>query len=92
VSGALNPICRRKEPIIAIGGGVCLDVAGLSANLYRRNTPIIKVCTCMPSVIGYFGDAAYDGPPPCMLLCMHQAHHGIIPKAVLRCSWERNTC
>ena len=34
---------RRKEPIIAIGGGVCLDVAGLTANLYRRNTPVIKV-------------------------------------------------
>ena len=33
----------RKEPIIASGGGVCLDVAGLTANLYRRNTPIIKV-------------------------------------------------
>lgn len=36
---------RRKEPLIAIGGGVCLDVCGLAANLYRRNTPIIKVCT-----------------------------------------------
>ena len=35
--------CRRKEPMIAIGGGVCLDVAGLTANLYRRNTPVIKV-------------------------------------------------
>lgn len=35
---------RRKEPLIAIGGGVCLDVCGLAANLYRRNTPIIKVC------------------------------------------------
>ena len=23
---------------------MCLDVAGLAANLYRRNTPIIKVC------------------------------------------------
>ena len=34
---------RRKEPIIAVGGGVCLDVAGLVANLYRRNTPVIKV-------------------------------------------------
>ena len=29
--------------MIAIGGGVCLDVAGLTANLYRRNTPVIKV-------------------------------------------------
>ncbi len=36
-------MCRRKEPIIAIGGGVCLDVCGLAANLYRRNTPVIKV-------------------------------------------------
>ena len=38
-------LCRRKEPIIAIGGGVCLDVCGLAANLYRRNTPVIKVLT-----------------------------------------------
>lgn len=36
--------CRRQEPIIVIGGGVCLDVTGLAANLYRRNTCIIKVC------------------------------------------------
>lgn len=34
---------RRREPLIAIGGGVCLDICGLAANLYRRNTPIIKV-------------------------------------------------
>jgi hypothetical protein len=26
-----------------IGGGVCLDVVGLAANLFRRNTPVIKV-------------------------------------------------
>ena len=38
--------CRRKEPIVAIGGGVCLDVTGLAANLYRRNTPVIKA-RCM---------------------------------------------
>lgn len=42
VCGMLS-LCRRQEPIIAIGGGVCLDVAGLAANLYRRNTGIIKV-------------------------------------------------
>ena len=41
----LLPVRRRKEPIIAIGGGVCLDVCGLAANLYRRNTPVIKVQT-----------------------------------------------
>lgn len=43
--------CRRKEPIIAIGGGVCLDVAGLAANLYRRNTPLIKVPTTVMAAV-----------------------------------------
>lgn len=42
---------RRKEPIIAIGGGVCLDVTGLLANLYRRNTPVIKVPTTLMAAI-----------------------------------------
>ncbi|XP_060930128.1 2-epi-5-epi-valiolone synthase-like [Limanda limanda] len=36
---------RRSEPIIAIGGGVCLDVVGLAASLYRRRTPYIRVPT-----------------------------------------------
>ncbi len=40
--------CRRKEPIIAIGGGVCLDIAGLVSNLYRRNTPVIKAGSYLP--------------------------------------------
>lgn len=45
-------ICsRRKEPIIAIGGGVCLDVAGLAANLYRRNTPLIKIPTTVMAAV-----------------------------------------
>jgi 3-dehydroquinate synthetase len=48
---------RRKEPIIAIGGGVCLDVAGLSANLYRRNTPVIKV----PIQLGHNGPLFTEG-------------------------------
>jgi 3-dehydroquinate synthase len=44
-------INRRKEPIIAIGGGVCLDVTGLAANLYRRNTPVIKIPTTVMAAI-----------------------------------------
>jgi 3-dehydroquinate synthase len=44
-------INRRKEPIIAIGGGVCLDVAGLAANLFRRNTPLIKVPTTLMAAV-----------------------------------------
>ncbi|GAQ84996.1 3-dehydroquinate synthase [Klebsormidium nitens] len=42
---------RRREPLIAIGGGVCLDVVGLAANLYRRNTPVIKIPTTLMAVV-----------------------------------------
>merc|ERR1719310_2136941 len=38
-------IDRRHEPVIAIGGGVCLDVVGLAASLFRRKTPYIRVPT-----------------------------------------------
>ncbi|KAK7915783.1 hypothetical protein WMY93_011544 [Mugilogobius chulae] len=38
---------RRSEPIVAVGGGVCLDVVGLAASLYRRRTPYIRVPTTL---------------------------------------------
>jgi 3-dehydroquinate synthase len=38
-------IDRRTEPVIAIGGGVCNDVVGLAASLFRRRTPYIRVPT-----------------------------------------------
>merc|ERR1719191_2239036 len=38
-------IDRRHEPVIAIGGGVALDVVGLAASLFRRRTPYIRVPT-----------------------------------------------
>merc|ERR1712151_1428305 len=38
-------IDRRTEPVIAIGGGVCLDVVGLAASILRRRTPYIRVPT-----------------------------------------------
>lgn len=33
---------RRREPIVAIGGGVILDIVGMAANLYRRGVPYIR--------------------------------------------------
>ncbi|XP_072276856.1 2-epi-5-epi-valiolone synthase-like [Pyxicephalus adspersus] len=42
---------RRTEPIIAIGGGVCLDAVGLAASLYRRRTPYIRVPTTLLSYV-----------------------------------------
>merc|ERR1719181_347819 len=38
-------IDRRTEPVLAIGGGVCLDVVGCAASLFRRRTPYIRVPT-----------------------------------------------
>merc|ERR1712176_327945 len=42
---------RRNEPVIAIGGGVCLDVVGLACTLFRRKTPYIRVPTTTLSYV-----------------------------------------
>ncbi|MBU3589067.1 sedoheptulose 7-phosphate cyclase [Polynucleobacter sp. 80A-SIGWE] len=42
---------RRSEPLIAIGGGVLLDVAGMAAGLYRRGVPYIRVPTTLVGLI-----------------------------------------
>jgi transaldolase len=44
-------IDRRLEPVIAIGGGVCLDVVGLAASMFRRRTPYIRVPTTSLSYV-----------------------------------------
>jgi len=44
-------IDRRTEPVIAIGGGVCLDVVGLASALFRRRTPYIRVPTTALSYV-----------------------------------------
>merc|ERR1719191_1026377 len=44
-------IDRRHEPVIAIGGGVCLDVVGLAASMFRRRTPYIRVPTTSLSYV-----------------------------------------
>lgn len=41
-------LTRKSEPIIAIGGGVLLDIA---ASLYRRGVPYIKVPTTLLSLV-----------------------------------------
>ncbi|MGY0234109.1 ROK family protein [Longispora urticae] len=41
---------HRRDTVIAIGGGVLLDVAGLAAGLYRRGTPYVRVPT---TLLGY---------------------------------------
>ena len=42
---------RRREPIIAIGGGVLLDMVGFAASMYRRGVPYIKVPTTLLAIV-----------------------------------------
>merc|ERR1712054_638856 len=41
---------RRLDPVIAIGGGVCMVIVGFAASIYRRRTPYIRVPT---TLMGY---------------------------------------
>jgi 3-dehydroquinate synthase len=45
-----NKILRR-EPVIAIGGGVLLDIVGFAASIYRRGIPYIKVPTTLLAIV-----------------------------------------
>jgi len=47
-------LCRREEPVIAVGGGVLTDLVGFAAAIYRRGVPHIKIPT---TLMGYI-DAA----------------------------------
>ncbi|MEV6769301.1 sedoheptulose 7-phosphate cyclase [Nocardia sp. NPDC051030] len=42
---------RRREPVIAIGGGVLLDVVGFAASLYRRGTPYVRIPTTLIGLV-----------------------------------------
>ncbi len=44
-------LSRKSEPLIAIGGGVLLDIVGLAASLYRRGVPYIKVPTTLLGIV-----------------------------------------
>lgn len=44
-------LMRRAEPIIAIGGGVLLDIVGFAASIYRRGVPYIRVPTTLLGIV-----------------------------------------
>ncbi|MEX2980886.1 sedoheptulose 7-phosphate cyclase [Streptomyces sp. C36] len=44
-------IARRSEPVVAVGGGVLLDVVGLACSLYRRSTPFVRVPTTLIGLV-----------------------------------------
>jgi 3-dehydroquinate synthetase len=51
----LDSLCeyklRRREPFLAIGGGVILDIAGMAACLYRRGVPFVRVPTTLLAIV-----------------------------------------
>jgi 3-dehydroquinate synthetase len=53
VASAMNDAkaFRVRNPPIAIGGGVMLDIVGLAASLYRRGIPYIRVPTTLLGLV-----------------------------------------
>lgn len=55
VDKVLDELCayklRRREPFLAIGGGVLLDIAGMAACLYRRGVPFVRVPTTLLAIV-----------------------------------------
>jgi|MDTC01.1.fsa_nt_gb 3-dehydroquinate synthase len=45
-----NEVARR-EPIIAIGGGVLLDIVGFACSIFRRGIPYIKIPTTLLAIV-----------------------------------------
>ncbi len=44
-------VTRRQEPVIAIGGGVLLDIVGLAVSLYRRSTRWVRIPTTLIGLV-----------------------------------------
>lgn len=42
---------RRKEPVLVVGGGLVLDVAGFACSAYRRSTNFIRVPTTLIGLV-----------------------------------------
>ncbi|KAK4524405.1 hypothetical protein GAYE_SCF03G2306 [Galdieria yellowstonensis] len=55
VDKVLSELCKyglhRREPILAIGGGVVLDIVGFAASCYRRGVPYIRVPTTLLAIV-----------------------------------------
>lgn len=41
----------RREPVIAVGGGVLLDIVGFACSIYRRGIPYVKIPTTLLAIV-----------------------------------------
>lgn len=46
----INGVLRR-EPVIAVGGGVLLDIVGFACSIYRRGIPYVKIPTTLLAIV-----------------------------------------
>ena len=44
-------LLRRDNPVLAIGGGVLLDIVGFAASIYRRGVPYIRIPTNLMALV-----------------------------------------
>lgn len=44
-------LLRRAEPLVAVGGGVLLDIVGFAASIYRRGVPYIRIPTTLLAIV-----------------------------------------
>lgn len=44
-------VLRRSEPIIAVGGGVLLDIVGFASSIFRRGVPYLRVPTTLLAIV-----------------------------------------
>jgi 2-epi-5-epi-valiolone synthase len=42
---------RRRDLIVAVGGGIILDIAGFAANIFRRGVPCLRIPTTLVGAI-----------------------------------------
>lgn len=42
---------RKSEPILAVGGGVLMDVVGFASSIYRRSIPYIRIPTTLMGLV-----------------------------------------
>jgi 3-dehydroquinate synthetase len=76
----------RRDQIVAIGGGVCLDLVTLAASLYRRGIPHLRIPTTLigqvDAGIGAKGAVNYNGGKN-SLGCFHPPSRVFVDRALL---------
>lgn len=76
----------RTAPIVAVGGGVCTDVCGFAAAVYRRGVPHIKIATTLVGLVDAgigTKNAVNHGDHKSLLGSFHPPEHSILDPGFL---------